>query len=284
MQKYKTYIIIIGSCVTLWLAAVAFSDVFTNGDSILRQIESLKDKRDRMNQEYAILYEQYKAEEAVWEDTKAWYLSWLSFFEREKDNAEAEMTKLYDQYRGAKPKSTTTVDEELPSPTVYRNVKNHPLPPVYGNTADKRFQNLVKYFDYNPQRFVNARVKYGVKEEVIACIVWADTWFMQLKSANNPWNVGNNDRWDVAHFGSKEDGIMHIADTLSNKYLGRRTKIWELSNWGRKALSLPACSWSAPCYATSGTPDEGWYWNVNVLDCLTFIYARRISEDFTFRK
>lgn len=75
--------------------------------------------------------------------------------------------------------------------------RSKPLPPVAGNTKDKRFINFVRYYarGFDESVFVNARNKYGVKEEVLACIAWAETTLgNDNKSSSNIMNYGNNDR------------------------------------------------------------------------------------------
>ena len=45
------------------------------------------------------------------------------------------------------------------------------------NTKEKRFHNFVAHFArwFDSSVFVEARNRYGVKEEVLACIAWADS-------------------------------------------------------------------------------------------------------------
>lgn len=55
--------------------------------------------------------------------------------------------------------------------------RSKPLPTIIGNTKEKRFINFVRYYarGFDESVFVNARRKYGVKEELLACIAWAET-------------------------------------------------------------------------------------------------------------
>ncbi len=168
--------------------------------------------------------------------------------------------------------------EPTPTGTMYRHQGKNPLPPVSWNTPQKRFEALVKYFWLDPLDFVAVRNEYKVPEELIACIVWSDTWFTALKSANNLGNVWNNDRWDVIHYNSMQEGLMAIWRVLNNKYLGNYTMIGELSQGGRIAMWLPMCWNGNACYATSE-----YNWNANVLDCMSFVHWKRINEDHKFR-
>lgn len=112
--------------------------------------------------------------------------------------------------------------------------------------------------------------KYKINKEVVLCIAWADSSLWRaLKTKYNYWNVGNNDRGDRVEFSSEKAWIEAIFAVLNNKYLKDKITIGSLSAWW----------WgSAPLYATSKEN-----WNINVLNCLSFLYKREIKEDFNFR-
>lgn len=120
--------------------------------------------------------------------------------------------------------------------------------------------------------WLEAEDRWWIMRWVMICISKADSALWKaLKTENNFWNVGNNDRWDRVHFSSKEEWINAIWRVLHNKYLSHKQSIWSLSAW-----------WggSAPYYATSKQN-----WNNNVLNCLKVIYQdTRIDENFIFRK
>lgn len=147
------------------------------------------------------------------------------------------------------------------------------------NTKEKRFQNFVRYFarGFDESVFVQARQRYWVKEEVLACIARADSDMWNAnKSANNIMNIGNNDRWETRSFDSVLWSVMSAAYSMSKwRYLSRNTKIWELSQWWRTQLGLSPCvdSW-VYCYATSHVN-----WRRNVNNCLTFIEWERLDRD-----
>ena len=128
--------------------------------------------------------------------------------------------------------------------------------------------------------FYEYEEKYKIKKEAIVCIAWADShlWKM-LKSTNNIGNVWNNDRWDVVHFATIEQGIEAMFRVLNNRYLGNYQRLWELSQWWRTNLWLKPCTdrWEF-CYATSKEN-----WNNNVLNCLNTIKDTSIDENWNFR-
>jgi len=126
---------------------------------------------------------------------------------------------------------------------------------------------------------VKMQEKYGVKMTVALCIAKADSSLgRELKTTNNIGNVANNDRWNRVHFSTIELWIEAIFKALTNKYIWKNTKIWELSNWWRKKLWLPKCwNWNY-CYATS--EDN---WNNNILNCIDSLYKIPKDENFLFR-
>jgi hypothetical protein len=160
------------------------------------------------------------------------------------------------------------------------------LPPVWGSTPKERLNNLVSYYasGFDVSVFIEARNKHGIPEELLACIAYADSTLGKFtKSTNNITNYWNNDRGDTRSYASVLENVMETAEALRQWwYLGKLTKIWELSEWWRTALWLPSCSVGTgnPCYATSPVNRR---WNVN--DCMTFIHGENKDRDnFTFKK
>lgn len=60
-----------------------------------------------------------------------------------------------------------------------------------------------------------------------------------------------------------------MAKTFNNKYLGKYTKISELSRWGNQ---------TGPIYASSASN-----WHDNTIRCLTALKGRFVEDDFKFR-
>ena len=156
---------------------------------------------------------------------------------------------------------------------------------IVGNTKAKRFDNFVSHFArwFDSSVFVQARNRYWIKEEVLACIAWADSDMGNAnKSTNNIMNYGNNDRGQTRWYDSVLSSVMGAAHWLSEwKYLSRNNTIWELSWWGRQYLWLQSCSVSWQyCYATSPIN-----WRRNVNNCLTFIeWERKDWDNLSFKK
>lgn len=139
---------------------------------------------------------------------------------------------------------------------------------------DRMDEMLLRYGrdeDLEHRRWNRVWEKHGIKPPVLVCIAKADSSLgRELKSSHNYWNVGNNDRGDVVHFGSSIAGIDAMGRVLNNKYLGHKQSIGSLSVWG---------GGDAPYYATS--PEN---WNNNVINCLRAIYNDyTLDEDFMFR-
>jgi hypothetical protein len=162
-----------------------------------------------------------------------------------------------------------------------------PIPSVWWNTVAKRFTNFVRYFAvwYDESVFIEARNRYWVREEVLACIGRSETTlWLANKSTGNIMNYGNNDRWDTRDYAHVLDNVMAAAHWIADwKYMWGNTILWEMSQWWRIALWLPWCSESsAPnkCYATS---EENWRRNMH--NCLTFMYwEKRDRDKFAVKK
>ena len=122
---------------------------------------------------------------------------------------------------------------------------------------------FAKEYGLNPQDFIDAWEKYNIKPEVILCIGRADSdLWKAMKSKNNIWNVGNNDRWDTREFETIRDGIFEIWKALNNGYLGNKQTIQDLSRYGNCEKD---CQY---IYASSTENREN-----NVMNCLNFLYG-----------
>lgn len=115
----------------------------------------------------------------------------------------------------------------------------------------------------NPQDFIDAGNKWNVKPEVILCIWRADSDLGRaLKSKNNIWNVGNNDRWDTVEYATMREWIFKIWEALNNWYLGNKQFIQDLSRYWNCETD---CKY---IYASSTENREN-----NVMNCLNFLYG-----------
>jgi len=87
------------------------------------------------------------------------------------------------------------------------------------------------------QQFVDIAKKYGYHPFTAVSIAYADTSLgKNLTTPFNIGNVGNSDSCPTCgtHTKSWEQGIESIYQTLSNKYLGKATKLCHLSQGGWK--------------------------------------------------
>ncbi len=164
--------------------------------------------------------------------------------------------------------------------------KRHKLYNLQWTTVWERTKSLLQKF-WLWKYYQSLKIMWDesdIKMEVAVCIAFADTSLWKaMKSQNNVWNVGNNDRWDVIHLDSIDDWFYYIYKTLNNKYLQQYKTIWELSQWGRTVLWLKWCAEQGEyCYATS--PEN---WNNNIINCIQLIHRYeedKIDEKFLFRK
>ncbi len=110
----------------------------------------------------------------------------------------------------------------------------------------------------------------NVDVDLWICIGYAETSMgRHFASANNIWNVGNNDRGDRVDKDSPLAGARSIYDTLNNQYLGHYQTIYELSGYGNKDGAI---------YASSE-----YNWQKNVSRCLSSIKGFIVPEDYPFR-
>ena len=152
--------------------------------------------------------------------------------------------------------------------------KKQPKLVTKNNSIESRTETYLKLFkqDYNEWKIVGSN--RWIKTEVLVCIAFADTHLgYAMKSENNIGNVGNNDRWDTISYNNRLAGIMAIWATLSNKYLWNKKTIGDLSY----AWWCKIDCWKV--YASSNDNRQN-----NVLNCLSNIYNKVITQDFTFRK
>lgn len=164
---------------------------------------------------------------------------------------------------------TNTWSLSIQSPTKWRVNKQ-------GKSKSKEelkwdsFDEIVKNHWLPIDWWYDMEKKYKVKKEVALCIAWADSWLgTYLKTKNNIWNVGNNDRWNKVSYKTIENWIEAIFKVLNNKYLKNKQTIWSLSFWW----------WGkSPVYATSTEN-----WNINVINCLSTINWVQVNEDYKIR-
>lgn len=140
-----------------------------------------------------------------------------------------------------------------------------------------RTNELLSIYWYKNHKIRHSIPKqHWVKPEVLVCIAWSETGIGRAnKSTNNIGNVGNNDRGDVVHLSSLEQGINSVARTISK---------WTYMRWKRYIGDLYPHHISKPCkhrcdkvYASSKENAMN-----NVLNCLGMIYNQKIESDFIY--
>ena len=109
-----------------------------------------------------------------------------------------------------------------------------------------------------------------IDRDVVICIAFAEsTLGRYLTTANNIWNVWNDDRWNRVSFSSALAWARSIADTLNNIHLWEYHTISQLSRYGNVDGKI---------YASSPIN-----WQRNVTKCLSQIKWYYVPEDYPFR-
>lgn len=128
--------------------------------------------------------------------------------------------------------------------------------------VEPTLEAFAREYGQDPQDFIDAGKEWNVKPEVILCIARADTdLWRAMKSKNNIWNVGNNDRWDTVEYATMREWIFKIWEALNNWYLGNKQFIQDLSRYGN-------CENDCKYIYASSTEN----WENNVMNCLNFLY------------
>jgi hypothetical protein len=110
----------------------------------------------------------------------------------------------------------------------------------------------------------------NIDRDVCVCVAFAEsTLGKYLTTANNIWNVWNNDRWDRIGYGWAFAWARMIPLTLNNKFLWNYHTIKQLSRYGNEDGKI---------YASSPINRQ-----TNVLKCLSQIKWYYVPEDFPFR-
>ena len=152
------------------------------------------------------------------------------------------------------------------------------MPPISENISDshERFKELASAYSLDASVFRQVENHYWIREWVILCITIAETsggWRWYGKT--NPWNVGNNDRWDRVQYAFFETWLEKIGQTLTNKYLWKKQTLGCLSN----AWSCSETHDNGSRYATSEST-----WQKNMVACLSTIYWPVNASTFSIRR
>ena len=147
---------------------------------------------------------------------------------------------------------------------------------THTNWSHEAFKDLANVYWLDASMFRKVENHYWIKEWVILCITIAETsWGNRWYGKSNPWNVGNNDRWDRIQYAFFETWLEKIGQTLTNKNLGRKQTLWCLSNAG----SCTEATDNGMRYATSDGS-----WERNMVACLSTIYWKIDPSSFNIRR
>lgn len=110
----------------------------------------------------------------------------------------------------------------------------------------------------------------GIDPSFVMCVGLAETSLGRaLKTGYNIGNVGNTDSGDTRTFVGPQQGVRMVVKTLNNRYLGKYTRIEELSRYGNT---------TGPIYASSNKN-----WHANVTRCMSALKGRYIPDGYEFR-
>lgn len=147
------------------------------------------------------------------------------------------------------------------------------LPSAEGESDAERAQSFLDKYASAPYNNLDLRIDAADSEHINPyfgmCIWFAETSFKNFKSANNIWNVWNNDRGDTQTFDSPVAGARALFSVLNNQYLGQYKTIDQLSRFGNQDGKI---------YASSPYNRQK-----NIMKCLTTVYDYNVPEDFAFR-
>lgn len=152
------------------------------------------------------------------------------------------------------------------------------MPPISETISDshERFKEMAAAYGLDASMFRQVENHYGIREGVILCITIAETsWGYRWYGKTNPWNVGNNDRWDRVQYAFFETWLEKIGQTLTNKYLWKKQTLGCLSN----AWSCVEPYDNGSRYATSEST-----WQKNMTACLSTIYGKIDPATFSIRR
>ena len=104
--------------------------------------------------------------------------------------------------------------------------------------------------------WVDTALEADIDPSFMMCIGLAETTLgNHLKTAYNIGNIGNTDSGGTYSFNSAQEGLSWMTATFNNKYLGKYTKLSELSRWGNTDGAI---------YASSNSN-----WHNNTVRCLS---------------
>ncbi len=122
----------------------------------------------------------------------------------------------------------------------------------------------------NWKMWVDTALDAKIDPSFLICVGLAETTLgNHLKTAYNIGNIGNTDDGGTYDFISAKEWLEWMTRTLNNKFLGKYTKVSELSRWGNPDRSI---------YASSGGS-----WHGNVIRCLSALKWEFVEDGYQFR-
>jgi murein DD-endopeptidase MepM/ murein hydrolase activator NlpD len=122
----------------------------------------------------------------------------------------------------------------------------------------------------NWQMWIDTALDAKIDPSFMMCVGLAETTLgNRLKTAYNIGNIGNTDSGSTYEFVSPQDGLSWMTATFNNKFLGKYTKISQLSRWGNPNGTI---------YASSNSN-----WHTNTVRCLSALKWEFVSDDYEFR-
>jgi murein DD-endopeptidase MepM/ murein hydrolase activator NlpD len=145
---------------------------------------------------------------------------------------------------------------------------------IRGETEKERQEFLLKTYatpDFQSwDMWVDTALEWGIDPSFMMCIGLAETTLgNRLKTAYNIGNIGNTDSGGTYSFTSPQEWVSWMTATFNNRFLGKYTKLSELSRWGNPDGAI---------YASSNSN-----WHNNTVRCLSALKWRFVEDDFEFR-
>ena len=142
------------------------------------------------------------------------------------------------------------------------------------DTEEERQRFLLKTYatpDFRSwDMWVDTALEWGVDPSFMMCIGLAEsTLGNRLKTSYNIGNIGNTDSGSTYSFTSAQEWLYWMTHTFNNRFLGKYTKLSELSRWGNPNGAI---------YASSNSN-----WHNNTVRCLSALKWRFVEDDFEFR-
>ncbi len=145
---------------------------------------------------------------------------------------------------------------------------------ILGANETERQKYLLSHYatpDFNNwQLWIDTSLEAKIDPSFMICIGLAETTLgNHLKTAYNIGNIGNTDSGSTYSFLSPTEWVEWMASTFNNKYLGKYTKLSELSRWWNPDGAI---------YASSNLN-----WHNNIIRCLSALKWEFVEDWFEFR-